>query len=118
MPVSRIASDLGLAAASAVAAGAAVAVPCGIAVERLVLDGSAPEDEPLAFCGGGTLDLGAGVAPTVCVGDQDGVQRIRDGGGIGGLEARQEAAVVPLTATPPPALAALGGPALGFGRRR
>lgn len=66
-----------------------------------------------------TLNFGLGRAFAFCVGDQENlVQCIRGGGGSSGLEAGLEAAVIPLPATLPLALTALGGLAFGLRRRR
>lgn len=64
-----------------------------------------------------TLDFGGGIASAFCVGAQEGVQCIRGGGGSSGLEGGIEAAIIPLPATLPLALTALGGFALGLRRR-
>lgn len=56
------------------------------------------------------LDFAAGVASAFCVGEQEGgVQCIRGGGSSSGLEGGLTAAVIPLPASLPLALTALGG---------
>ena len=69
--------------------------------------------------GGGalTLDFGTGLASAFCVGEPD-VQCIRGGGSSTGIEANLTAAVIPLPATLPLALTALGGLALWRRGRR
>ena len=67
-----------------------------------------------------TLDFGAGLASTFCVGSSDDalVQCIRGGGSSSGLEAGLSAAVIPVPAALPLALTGLGGLALWrLGRR-
>ena len=79
------------------------------------LAGSASEggEATLIDFGGGalTLDFGAGVASAFCVGEPE-VQCVRGGGSSTGIEATLSAAIIPLPATLPLALTALGGLAL------
>jgi hypothetical protein len=198
MSVSPLAHVAGLAVLSLALAGAALAVPYDITVERLAPNEFAPDEEQLTFSGGGrldlvggaiggfsltlrtlasvgvedavltftvdesdlvfatglegppspdltgvviglgasgiasdggeasfltvggpaalTLDFGTGLATAFCIGE-DTVQCIRGGGGSSGLEGALTAAIIPLPATLPLALTALGGLALAFRRR-